>query len=179
MQSDGQYSLMAHLGGSYFFEISYRDGVFTDENGDKTGGWCSEIYKGSETTGIVFLSDSQKDCGMIAQDFYSFFMVQPTNYNYGVVEDIEHLIVKTSGASRAILSLITDTSTHQVLLKTISQLLAARNNALLALKLILTNRKKVQVTGPIVTKLIDISTNNRQCAEEALKEIVGELEQVG
>ena len=74
--------------------------------------------------------------------------------------------------------MITDTSTHRVLLRAISQLLVSRNNALTTLKLILTNKKKVQVTGPIVTKLIDISTNNRQCAEEALKEIVGELERV-
>jgi hypothetical protein len=115
---------------------------------------------------------------MIVQDFYNFFLVQPTQYNYGLIEDIEHLIVKTAGASRAILCLITDTSTHRVLLRAISQLLVSRNNALTTLRLILTNKKKVQVTGPIVTKLIDISTNNRQCAEEALKEIVGELERV-
>ena len=180
MHSSGyDYPGQTRLDRLYSFELSYRDGVFTDEEGDSVGGWCTEFYKNSESTGIVFLSDNKKDCVLLTQDFYSLFMKNPDpDIDFGSIDTLKYLITQSGAASVAVMSLITDTNTHRVLAKTISQLLESRCMSLMALKIMLDDRKKTPVKAQVVKRLVDIAENNLQCATEALKEIVGELERV-
>jgi hypothetical protein len=150
-----------------------------DEDGGKVGGWCTEFYKNNEPTGIVFLSEKQKDSIIISQDFYSLFIKEPEkDIDFGNTDTLKYLMVQSSAASVALNSLITDTTTQRVLTRAASQLLESRCMALMALKILLDDRKKTPVKAQVVKRLVDIADNNLQCASEALKEIVGELERI-
>ena len=98
--------------------------------------------------------------------------------DFGSIDTLKYLITQSGAASVAVMSLITDTNTHRVLAKTISQLLESRCMSLMALKIMLDDRKKTPIKAQVVKRLVDIAENNLQCATEALKEIVGELERV-
>ncbi len=162
------------LGGEYSFELSYRDGIYEQQDGTSVSAWCSEILYKGEPTDIVFMHESMSKSRFYADAFYRIFL-GPIYYTRPVkISEIEGLIPVCFDCAEAVIQLVARNPQERIVFDLVSRCLADRA---VHLQCLLWATKKPSSPEKLQL-MVDSAKYSRQSAETAIRQVFGDFERV-